>query len=113
MVRWATYAHTTETPQLVWDPGRWALPVPWEGVAVLVIMIALSPAWLVTLGGQRLSLALIVGLGFVWACINAWLIWRWRLRRRRKLPTLRPQDWVCANCLHTARDASPRAERAT
>ena|GEM_PF-3908879 len=101
MTTWAQLATIEEHPQLIWDPDRWLLPVPLEGVMLVAVLTWVIPgaAWLLL--GARRSLLLFVVLGFLWALGMAWVNWRMRLRRRQRLSTvLRPDSPVCANCLY-------------
>ena len=43
MTRWAALAHEPERRWLIWDPSRWWLPVPWEGVVVVVVLCMAAP----------------------------------------------------------------------
>lgn len=104
MTRWASLVREPERRWLIWDPSRWWLPVPWEGVAVVVALCLVMPGLTVFLRhGRRsplLSVAFIV-VGFLWVWAAMWITLWWRGRRRRQLTErLRDNDWVCANCLH-------------
>ncbi len=102
MTRWASLARLPERPWLIWDPGRWVLPVPWEGVALLAGLGLVAPGVLWMLLGGRRSAGVVILAGFVWAVGSMWLTFWWRrhIRRRRARGT-RGDDWVCASCLHT------------
>ncbi|BDP40789.1 hypothetical protein DAETH_07580 [Deinococcus aetherius] len=102
MTRWASLARHPERPWLIWDPDRWLLPVPWEGVALLVAlgMVAPGVVWLL-LGGRRSS-SIVIAAGFVWALVSARLTFLWRRHlRRQRARQARSNDWVCAACLYT------------
>jgi hypothetical protein len=104
LLRWDAYWNQPETMQVVWDPDRWLLPVPWQGLMIFAVLVWLVP-WLPLASGRRggrALYALIIFLGFIWAAVSAWLEWRGRLRRRAALEqTLGPHDWVCVKCLHS------------
>lgn len=106
MTRRAALARTPERLWVVWEPERWWFPVPWEGAGIVVALCLLVPGVteLLTRTGRRAgSFLMVVALvaGFVWAVLSAWLILKWRQqRRRRRTGRERPDDWMCAACLH-------------
>lgn len=99
MTRRAALTRVPERVWLVWDPDRWWLPLPWEGVALLAGLLLLVPG--AALPPGRGSSGLFIGAGFVWAVVSAWLTFWWRQsRRRRRTGRERGDDWICAACLH-------------
>ena len=104
LLRWGNYRSAPEWIQVVWDPNRSWLPVPWQGFALLVVFLHVAPE-VVLLFGSRPGLLVLRMLGsiigFLGASLYAWMEWRWRLQKRAELEqTLQPHDWVCAKCLH-------------
>lgn len=100
MTRWRDLARRPERPLLDWDPDRWWLDYPWQGLVIVPVLCFLIPS-----AAMNLALAapvLFLFFGFLWALTAMWIALWWRRRRRKRLSAqVRADDWVCARCLHT------------
>ena len=106
MVRWKDLARRPERPTLDWDPDRWWLDYPWQGLVIVVVLGILIPS--AAMGLAIAAPVLFLAFGLLWALLAMWTTLWWRRRRRKQLSQrLRGEDWVCARCLHSRAAPSP------
>lgn len=114
MVRWDSFQRHPERVWVNWNPEDWPVSPLVVMLAALLLIGAVSPAlgeWLMQGSGPRSgtrTFNFMMGVGALLATAYAVVVW-WRRGQKRKALAqgLKPQDWICPNCLHTVAEQRP------